>query len=64
MSDMSVCFVKERDTKGAILYKECDDEGKVIETYRDCDIGSIYLRKTSEIGALAPERLVVIVKAA
>ena len=44
---MRIEFVKERETKGAVLYKEVDNKGNIIESMYDAHIGSIYIRKSS-----------------
>lgn len=51
---MKVQFVLERETKGALLFKEVDAKGKIIESMYDTKIGSLYIRKDSEICLIGP----------
>lgn len=53
------CAMKfERETKGALLYKEVNEsDNSPRET--DYDIGSLYIRKTSTIGKERPALITV-----
>jgi hypothetical protein len=42
-------FVKEKETKGTVVYRETDSKGNIITNNRDCQIGSIYVQKCGEI---------------
>jgi len=60
---MEVHFVIERSTSGALLYKEVNQLGRPIDSPRDGMIGSLYIRKTSEVGKQAPKKIVVTISA-
>jgi hypothetical protein len=47
MAQIKVKFRRERETKGAVLFKEVDENGKMIESMYDGKIGSVYIRKTA-----------------
>lgn len=51
-------FVKDRETKGTVVFRETDDKRTVIENNRDAVIGSIYIQKTYLKGT-APESITV-----
>ncbi len=52
----TVTMAYEKSTKGAHRFQEVDDEGTVKE-FRDCVIGTLYVRKTAM--GLAPPLLTV-----
>lgn len=58
-----VTFAKDRETKGAVLYKEVGANGRIIENMYDCKIGSLYIRKTALNGETIPNEIEVTVKA-
>lgn len=55
-------FAKDRETKGAVLYKEIGANGHIIENMYDCKIGSLYIRKTALNGEAIPNEIEVTVK--
>lgn len=61
---MKVLLGLERETKGALLYKELDTVTKrpIVSQY-DGSIGNLYIRKTSEVGKQMPTIIEVEVKA-
>lgn len=50
---MQVIMKLDRTTPGALLYKEIGDKGQPLDM-RDSAIGSLYIRKASEIGKKHP----------
>jgi hypothetical protein len=54
-------MVFERETKGAVLYKEVDANGRVVDFQR-AKIGSIYLRKSKLMNV--PTKITVTVEEA
>lgn len=60
---MLVQFTLDRETKGALLFKEVDARGVLISNMYDSKIGSLYIRKSSEIGKTNPKRIEVEVRA-
>ncbi len=57
----STVMVFERETKGAVLYKEVDANGRVVDFQR-AKIGSIYLRKSKLMNV--PTKITVTVEEA
>lgn len=45
-NNVTVTMKLEKETTGAARFHEVDGKGKFIEDYRDCQVGSLYLRKT------------------
>jgi len=62
MSRISVQMKRVKETKGAYQYSEIDDDGNVIEDFREVKIGSIYVRKDALDGKKGPKEITVIAK--
>lgn len=62
MSRISVQMKRVKETKGAYQYSEMDDDGNVIEDFREVKIGSIYVRKDALDGKKGPKEITVIAK--
>lgn len=62
MSRISVQMKRVKETKGAYQYSEIDDDGNVIEDFREVKIGSIYIRKDALDGKKGPKEITVIAK--
>lgn len=60
---MKILFKRSRETKGTFVYDECDAKGNVLESKKDGVIGSMYIRKTSEIGKKNADKLTVNIEA-
>lgn len=56
---MKLTFKKARETKGTFVFDECDGKGNALENKKDGVIGSLYIRRDSEIGKSNPEALTV-----
>lgn len=56
---MKVYMKLERTTKGAVLYREVDAHGRIIQSADEYAIGNLYIRKSSEIGKAAPQSISV-----
>ena len=61
---MKLTFKRSRDTKGTFVFDECDAKGNVLESKKDGVIGSLYIRKTSDIGKKEPAALTVTIEPA
>lgn len=46
MSEFKYKLVKVRETKGAVLYQEVDENGKTLDAYNG-KVGNQYIRKTA-----------------
>jgi len=55
---MKITMKLERTTPGALLYKEVDAHGRQL-TQQEAAIGSFYMRKSSELGKVAPITITV-----
>lgn len=55
---MRSTFVLKRETKGAVLYEEVDSNGRPLDMAH-ANIGSLYIRKSSDIGKKMPPRITV-----
>lgn len=62
MSRISVQMKRVKETKGAYQYSEIDDDGNVVEDFREVKIGSIYVRKDALDGKKGPKEITVIAK--
>lgn len=63
---MKVDFIKERETKGAVLYKEVNFAGQIIESMYDSNIGNVYIRKSSPLiqqQGRIPDKITITVEA-
>jgi hypothetical protein len=49
----------ERETKGALFFRELDANGNPIMAQQDGKIGNIYVRKDSECGKAQPNEITV-----
>lgn len=58
---MKVTFIKSKTTSGAIKFDEVDSEGHVLQM-SEAQIGALYVRKSSEIGKKAPNKIIVTVE--
>jgi hypothetical protein len=56
-----VHFEFERETKGAVRYKEVDEDGDAVDK-DDKVIGTLYLRKSAFDGAKSPKKLKVVIE--
>ncbi len=63
METFKVNMKKERETKGAVLYKAVDKNGVFVETMHDVPIFNIYIRKTALNGEI-PAAIAVTVRTA
>jgi hypothetical protein len=57
MSSIQADFYLDRETKGALLYKELDDNGRPIESMYAGKIGNVYIRKTAFNGSGFPKKI-------
>ena len=48
---MKLQFVLEKETKGALRYKEVDSNGEDVNDYK---VGTLYLRKSAFVGSKHP----------
>jgi len=62
MSRISITAKRVKETKGAYQYSETDEDGNVIEDFRDTKIGSFYIRKDALDGKKGPKEVTLIVK--
>ena len=62
MGKIAVQMLRIKETKGAYQYSEIDDDGNVIEDFREVKIGSIYVRKDALDGKKGPKEITVIAK--
>lgn len=56
---MRVTMRLERETKGALFFRELDANGNPIMAQQDGKIGNIYVRKDSECGKAQPNEITV-----
>lgn len=54
---MQLKMVLERETKGALLYREVDANGVMIESNYEGNLPTVYIRKTSTVGKLMPKAI-------
>lgn len=59
---MQVKMKLDRTTPGALLYREIGDKGQPLDM-QDSAIGSLYIRKHSELGKTTPAQIIVTVEA-
>lgn len=60
---MKITFKQHRETPGTFVYAECDSKGVPFENKKDAVIGSLYIRKSSEIGKKESKQLIVTIEA-
>ena len=58
MDKITVNFAWERETPGAVRYREVDSKGNVRTNADGAVIGTLYLRK-AQIGKKVPKKLIV-----
>jgi len=56
---MKLTFIADRETPGTLVFAEVDSKGKAYESKKDAVVGSLYIRKGSEIGKQAPKKITV-----
>lgn len=61
MDAITVRFVHEKDTSGAVRYQEVNDKGEVVKQQDGAAVGQFYLRKSALKGS-APKKLVLTIK--
>lgn len=59
---MKVKFALDRETKGALVYKELDAKGKVVASVSDGKIGQLYIRKSAYPDGKYPPGITVMVE--
>lgn len=61
MTQITAKFRFERDTKGALFYREIDSQGRPFPSPNSagCVIGALYIRKTAINGSSQPKSITV-----
>jgi hypothetical protein len=54
----TVTFEHQRETKGAVVYRELDEDGVQVDSNADACVGSLYVRKSALPEGEAPARIV------